>query len=260
MKRKGKRDGGFMKKRDNGILILVIALLVAAAMTGVQKRQTKRYVDTISSKVQQTEEKPRVFLTFDDGPSCLTGEYLDILKKHHIKATFFVIGQQVAEMPELVRRELKEGHEVGVHTYTHESCDIYKSSDAYYEDVEKVRSLLKKKFDHEAVLWRFPWGSANCYIRSYKDDIISRLRGKNMEYTDWNVSAEDSVGCPDTSSIMANIRKDAFRVNEPVVLMHDSGSNRATLESLESIITLFEEKGYEFGTVSQRKNCCHFGQ
>ena len=65
--------------------------------------------------------------------------YLDILKKHDIPATFFLIGQQVEEMPEVVERELKEGHEVGVHTYTHESCDIYQSCEAYYEDVHKVK-------------------------------------------------------------------------------------------------------------------------
>ena len=164
------------------------------------------------------------------------------------------------EMPEIVERELKEGHEIGVHTYTHESCEIYASCQAYYEDVNKVRDVLEKRFDYKPQLWRFPWGSANCYIHSYKEEIIQRLGDQNMEYADWNVSAEDSVGSPTVDSILRNVKKDAFRVKDPVVLMHDSGSNQATLDSLEAVITLFEEQGYRFETMSQRENCCHFGQ
>ena len=205
-------------------------------------------------------QKRKVYLTFDDGPSSLTEKYLDILKKHKIHATFFLIGQQVEEMPEIVERELKEGHEIGVHTYTHESCEIYASCQAYYEDVNKVRDVLEKRFDYKPQLWRFPWGSANCYIHSYKEEIIQRLGEQNMEYADWNVSAEDSVGSPTVDSILRNVKKDAFRVKDPVVLMHDSGSNQATLDSLEAVITLFEEQGYRFETMSQRENCCHFGQ
>ena len=90
--------------------------------------------------------------------------------------------------------------------------------------------------------------------------IVQKLYDQNMEYADWNVSAEDSVGTPSVDSILRNVKKDAFRVQDPVVLMHDSGSNQATLDSLEAVIRLFEEQGYRFETLSQRENCCHFGQ
>ena len=223
-------------------------------------QEKQKELEKIQAALYDDPEKPNVYLTFDDGPSSLTEKYLDILKKHKIHATFFLIGQQVEEMPEIVERELKEGHEIGVHTYTHESCEIYASCQAYYEDVNKVRDVLEKRFDYKPQLWRFPWGSANCYIHSYKEEIIQRLGEQNMEYADWNVSAEDSVGSPTVDSILRNVKKDAFRVKDPVVLMHDSGSNQATLDSLEAVITLFEEQGYRFETMSQRENCCHFGQ
>ena len=252
------------------ICLAGFTLLTAAAILGFERKQVKRYTETLSVNVTTqpasavpkgaATSQPVVYLTFDDGPSCLTQQYLDILKKHDIPATFFLIGQQVEEMPEVVERELKEGHEVGVHTYTHESCDIYQSSEAYYEDVHKVKDLLEEKFRYQPKLWRFPWGSANCYIRSYKEEIVERLHEEKMEFADWNVSAEDSVGHPGVESILANVKKDAFRVQDPVVLMHDSGSNRATLDSLEAVITMFEEKGYRFRTLSQRKTCCHFGE
>ena len=201
-----------------------------------------------------------VYLTFDEGPSSLTEQYLDILKKHNIHATFFLIGQQVEEMPEIVERELQEGHEVGVHTYTHESCEIYSSCEAYYKDVNKVKDVLEKRFDHRPRLWRFPWGSANCYIRSYKKEVVQKLYDQGMEYADWNVSAEDSVGTPTCQSIIQNVEKDCFRVSEPVILMHDSNTNQATKESLEQIIVELEEQGYTFGTLSERSRPCHFGE
>lgn len=260
-----------MEKRKKEFVLVAVAAAVFVAFAGIQKKQVKQYAQvmgrnikntaaTATGSVTCTEEKPVVYLTFDDGPSSLTEQYLDILKKHNIHATFFLIGQQVEEMPEIVERELQEGHEVGVHTYTHESCEIYSSCEAYYKDVNKVKEVLEKRFDHRPRLWRFPWGSANCYIRSYKKEVVQKLYDQGMEYADWNVSAEDSVGSPTVDSILKNVKKDAFRVKDPVVLMHDSGSNRATLESLESVIALFEEEGYQFGTLSQREDCCHFGQ
>ena len=198
------------------ICLAGLTLLTAAAILGLERKQVKRYTETLSVNVTtqpasavQTgaaTSQPVVYLTFDDGPSRLTQQYLDILKKHDIPATFFLIGQQVEEMPEVVERELKEGHEVGVHTYTHESCDIYQSCEAYYEDVHMVKDLLEEKFRYQPKLWRFPWGSANCYIRSYKEEIVERLHEEKMEFADWNVSAEDSVGHPGVESILAIVK------------------------------------------------------
>lgn len=209
----------------------------------------------------EDKKKKIAYLTFDDGPSELTPKYLDILKRHHAKATFFLIGQQIeGDMKEVVRRQIQEGHELGIHTYTHESGKIYQSADSYYEDVCKVRDLLQEEFQYKSSIWRFPWGSANCYICNFKKDIVGRLQGEALEYVDWNVSGEDSVGFPDSSTIMANIRKNVFEMESPVILLHDSGSNQATLDTLESVITMLEQEGYQFSTISEREKCCHFGE
>ncbi|MBO5484396.1 MAG: polysaccharide deacetylase [Lachnospiraceae bacterium] len=207
------------------------------------------------------QKKKTAYLTFDDGPSGLTDRYLDILKKHQAKATFFLIGQQIeGDMKEVVRREIREGHEIGIHTYSHESGKIYQSAESYYQDVSKVKTLLEQEFQYQPIVWRFPWGSSNCYICGFKKDIVSRLQREKMKYVDWNVSAEDSVGTPSTGSILENIKKDCFRVEEPVILMHDSNTNRATLDTLDEVITMLEEKGYQFATISEREKECHFGE
>lgn len=102
------------------ICLAGLTLLTAAAILGLERKQVKRYTETLSVNVTTqpasavptgaATSQPVVYLTFDDGPSRLTQQYLDILKKHDIPATFFLIGQQVEEMPEVVERELKEGH------------------------------------------------------------------------------------------------------------------------------------------------------
>ena len=121
-----------------------------------------------------------------------------------------------------------------------------------------LKNILKKQFGYDAGLVRFPWGSANTYISSYRDNIIQRFKNIGLEYADWNVSAEDSVGNPTQTSIMQNIRKDYVRYDEPVILMHDSGANKMTLSVLNNIILELKEKGYGFDVLSKRSKCCHF--
>src|SRR5467141_4818961 len=83
---------------------------------------------------------PYIAMTFDDGPSAmLTPKLLDLLAAHHIKATFFLIGQNVAENPEIVAREAREGHEIGSHTWSH--ANVAKMSD------DGVRGQLRKTED-----------------------------------------------------------------------------------------------------------------
>lgn len=216
---------------------------------------------TLPPKENANMQKRVAYLTFDDGPSKLTNEYLDILEKEGVNATFFLIGEQIdEEMEEVVKRSIKNGNEIGIHTYCHKADTIYQSEDTCYEDIMTVKKLIKDKFDYETKLYRFPWGSVNCYVKYFKSDLAKRLRDEGIEYADWNVSGEDSVGYPSVSSIMSNIRKDYDKYNEPVILLHDSASNKATLQALESVIKELKEKGYSFDILSNRSKTCHFGE
>ncbi len=240
--------------------VLLIIALLSLEYSSIRNYSKKwRKGSEAMETLANTKESKKVYLTFDDGPSPLTKEYLDILKKHQVKATFFLIGQQIeGDMKKIVEREIREGHELGVHTYSHRSGEIYQSADSYYKDVKRVQKKLLDEFRYQSLIWRFPWGSANCYIGGFKEDVVGRLQKEKMDYVDWNVSAEDSVGEPSVASIMENIKKDCFDVEEPVVLMHDSGCNQMTLEALEEVILLFKQEGYEFATISERKSKCQF--
>lgn len=258
-----------MKRRERYIMAVIVTLLTVAVTW--QYRMWKQQAVKQNVRAVQTMEQPEkgigvsgkkmAYLTFDDGPSCLTEKYLDILKENGVKATFFLIGQQVeGNMEMVVRRQIREGHEVGIHTYSHDAGKIYASEEAYWTDVLKTKELLERKFYYQSKLLRFPWGSANAYIRNYKESITKQFQCQGLEYQDWNVSAEDSVGSPTVDSILRNVRKDYKKVTEPVILMHDSSCNRQSLAALQEVIDELKNAGYQFEVLSKRSRPCHFGE
>lgn len=198
-------------------------------------------------------EKKMVYITFDDGPSCITQEVAEILEKNEVNATFFIVGSKLTESTEqIVRKLYSSGNQFGVHTYSHDASFIYCSADNYYDDVMKTEERLIRVLGISPTIYRFPWGSNNCYIRSYRSKIIKRFRNKGLEYCDWNVSGEDSVGCISASSIYANVKKNYKQFNEPVLLLHDSATNSETVKALPDIISLYKDAGYSFGTIRER--------
>lgn len=190
-----------------------------------------------AGKESMAGTKKIAYLTFDDGPSVLTAEYLKILKEEGVRATFFLIGQQIeGELLDVVKQEISEGHEVGIHTYCHVAEEIYSSGESYCNDLQKTMLCLEEKLNIKPKLFRFPWGSANTYVQSYKAGVIEQMKQEGIDYVDWNVSGEDSVGCPSPDSILANVRKDYVKYDDPVILLHDSATCKATLYSLRPMI------------------------
>ena len=95
-------------------------------------------------------------------------------------------------------------------------------------------------------------------VSSICDAIIEKMEKEGYEYFDWNVSAEDSVGTPTKASILKNIKKDFDKYDEPIILMHDSAINKATVEALPSIIEMLKEEGYSFGTLDEMSKPYHY--
>jgi len=224
-------------------------------------KDTVKEGNLADSEEEEQEVKKVAYLTFDDGPSLLTPQYLKILREEEVCATFFLIGQQVeGEMVDVVRQAVNEGHEVGMHTYCHEAEKIYASSESYCMDLEKTKQCLEKKLKIKPKIFRFPWGSKNSYVKGYKNEVIEHMKEDGIDYADWNVSGEDSVGCPSPDSILRNIRKDYKKYNDPVILLHDSATCKSTLYALREVIRELKADGYSFATLSQRETPCHFGE
>ena len=199
-----------------------------------------------------------VYLTFDDGPSATTESVLDTLKAEGVPATFFVMAADNNEeyLP-LLERTVQEGHLIALHTCSHDYKSIYKSPDAYWDDLQKLREKLLPYVpaDQEIKWLRFPGGSTNTISHRYGgSDIMKKLKAdaesRGFTYVDWNVCAEDSLGGhPSASTIYNNIIREVGDKNTCVVLMHDTNATKNTAAALPDVIRWFKNAGYRFDTV-----------
>ncbi len=201
------------------------------------------------------KEKKIAYITFDDGPSCLTGEILALLEKENIKATFFVVAKGLSdpngEAAERLKAIAAAGHTIGIHTYTHDYEKIYSSVQNYLDDFYKAYTLIKDTAGIAPNIFRFPGGSNNVFITDMQTRIIDEMSRRGFTYYDWNVSAEDAVGKPTRASIKKNLET-AYKYSFPVLLMHDASYNGKMLKVLPEIIHTLKDKGYTFDTLDNR--------
>lgn len=181
-----------------------------------------------------------MYLTFDDGPSAEnTAVVLDILKAHDIKATFFLVGENVAMHPELARRIVEEGHTVGIHCYRHDYRELYKSVDAYLEDFQKAYDIILETTGVEVELFRFPGGSVNSYNQETYRDIIEAMTEKGYIYFDWNASLEDAARNTEPRQLVQNGVASTHGRSRVVMLCHDVIYN--TTRCLEDLLDSLPE-------------------
>ena len=189
--------------------------------------------------------KKIAFLTFDDGPSYLTNDILDILKKYHVKATFFVVGNLAKDNKNIIERQVKEGHSIGNHTYTHNYKSIYSSVDAFTNEVDKTQNVIKSIVgsNYDIKLVRFPGGSFGDKMDAYRQAV----KKKGYCNLDWNALNGDAEGnnIP-KEKLIQNIKDTIQGKNHVVILMHDCASKKTTVESLPYIIEYLRNEGYEF--------------
>ncbi len=193
-----------------------------------------------------------LFLTFDDGPSENTVKVLAILKKHSIKATFFVVGKDNARSIELMKQIVEEGHSIGVHTYTHVYEIIYSSIEAYLEDFKLEYDLIYKATGIKPSIFRFPGGSINSYNRNIYQQLIAEMTRRGFTYYDWNISSGDGSSNTTAASIKNNILSKASQLGQGIVLMHDAASKGSTAGVLEEVIVELISRGFKFAPIDNK--------
>ena len=198
-----------------------------------------------------------VCLTFDDGPSKTTPEVLAALDAAGVHGTFFVVatGYNEKYLP-LLTQAAAAGHQIALHSASHEYSDIYRSSAAYWKDIALLKQRIAPYVDAESIRYlRFPGGSTNTISHRYGgSDIMKKLKAdaesRGFTYVDWNVCAEDSLGGhPSASTIYNNIIREVGDKNTCVVLMHDTNATKNTAAALPDVIRWFKNAGYRFDTV-----------
>ncbi|MCM1495768.1 MAG: polysaccharide deacetylase [Bacteroides sp.] len=192
------------------------------------------------------EEPKRVYLTFDDGPSIYTGQILDILNANDVKATFFVIARENESYWPYYTRILEEGHTLGMHSYTHDYNQVYASLDTFEADVTRLSGFLYDRTGVYPTIYRFPGGSSNSVSHVPIDECIAYLNEQGITYYDWNALNGDAVTDElSADRLIENIMNSVRQNNTSIVLMHDMQSRHNTVESLQELIDILKEEGYE---------------
>ena len=200
-----------------------------------------------------------VCLTFDDGPSKTTPDVLAALNTAGVHGTFFVEATDYNEkyLP-LLTEAAAAGHQIALHSASHEYSDIYQSSDAYWEDIALLKERIAPYVDVESIRYlRFPGGSTNTVSRRYggkglMKQLKAEVEQKGLQWVDWNDCAEDAVGGhPSADTIYRNVVRETGQQTNCIVLMHDSSSTHTTAEALPDIIQWYADNGYTFLTVAE---------
>ncbi len=189
-----------------------------------------------------------IYLTFDDGPSDpITGKVLDILKQNNVKGTFFVIGNQITGLENVVKRIHEEGHSIGLHTYTHKFKRIYSSSDNFINEMNQCQDELNKVVGVSPTIIRFPGGSK----KHLNSSLLTRLHNCNFKIYDWNMETLDGIN-PKLSPY--KIYKDATNNSENlstiVLLLHCDYMHKNTCIALPKIIKYYKDQGYKFEPIT----------
>ncbi len=189
-----------------------------------------------------------VALTFDDGPDpTWTPQILAVLHREHVPATFFVVGTRVAAHPDLVRQELAQGNEVGIHTFTHANLSTLP---AWRENLELSLSqlALAGATGKSTTLLRLPYSSTPAAVSPRDLVTIRQATGEGYLVTLADRDSEDWRR-PGVAEIVAN----ASPVGDAgaVVMFHDAGGDRAqTVQAVEQLISSLRARGDRFTTIT----------
>lgn len=213
--------------------------------------------ESIPDDTEKTEPVGTIYLTFDDGPSLsITPQILDILKSNNIPATFFIIDYEYgSKREELVVRAFNEGHTIALHGTSHTYSEIYTSLDALVENFETLQEKVYTSTGYRSYIIRFPGGSSNTVSKNYctgiMTDAVEYFSTTDFVYFDWNVDSQDAGGAYSMEEIYENVTSSIKKGRNNVVLMHDSGSKKYTVEALQAIIDWALAEGYEFKAITQ---------
>lgn len=192
------------------------------------------------SGVRKTAVKGTVALTFDDGPTVkYTPQVLAILKKYHIKATFFMVGMEAKAHPEIVRMVLADGHAINNHSQTHPM--LTKLNDRQlYREVTEPSAIIYKIIGKKPVCLRYPFGASNSHVRE-----VIRENGMMPTPMGWN---SFDYNRPGVEKIVSWVLKNAH--SGQVFLLHDGFDKREqTVAALPLIIEGIQKKGLGFSQI-----------
>lgn len=219
------------------IRVATSVALIAAAVCA----PTPAWSDAAAKPAKQAEvdcdQVKCIALTFDDGPGKKAGKLLDALKKHKAKATFFLEGQYVKARPKLAKRIVKEGHEIGNHSYTHP--DFTKSTEsAIRSEITRTQDLVHKVTGKYPTTLRPPYGLSDERVEEIAAELGLPIVLWNTGSRDWATRDKKAI----YKEVLAGARRDS------VVLMHDWVTQ--TVDVMPDLLKALKKKGFHVVPVS----------
>ncbi|GGI12627.1 polysaccharide deacetylase family protein [Gottfriedia solisilvae] len=211
--------------------------------TNLQEQQNKN--NQSNNKQQINQDQKVVYLTFDDGPSALTNQILDVLNREKIHATFFMIGKNLYDHQQAVKRAVQEGNYIGAHSMTHNYNRLYKQG-FFVSEMEQTLSIINHLTGENTRLVRAPYGSRPGLSLKLRHDSANA----GLKIWDWNVDTHDWENTANASTVINEVKKQATKNNE-VILLHEK---QATLDALPEIISYLRAKGYAFKVYNQNEH------
>ena len=224
-------------------LFVVTLLLVLPTIAGAQDTTATPRTAGVTEKITFTDvnvDGPYIAMTFDDGPHATnTPKLLEMAAKRHIKLTFFVLGQCVEQNPEVLRREVAEGHEIGNHSWSHPNLAKL-SDDAVRNQLQRTEDVILKTTGVKPKLMRPPYGELTKRQRIWVNhDFGYKVILWDVDPLDWKRPGPDVVA----RRIIAATRPGS------IILSHDI--HPPTIEAMPEVFDTLLAKGFKFVTVSE---------
>jgi len=212
-----------------GVALFLLAVVLAVLVWGAANVCSQLFMKVLC---RGNKQKKQIALTFDDGPSGYTGKILEILAKHKVQATFFVIGRHAEKAPELLREIQNQGHLIGNHTYSHHYFfDLY-TKKKMAKDIARANSVIADITGETPKYFRPPYGVTN-------PTLAKAVKITGLKAIGWSLRSLDTV------KSAAKLRKKLLHKtgSGKIILFHDTMP--ATVEILDNYITEVKNKGYK---------------
>lgn len=258
------RDFYGHKKKETfligGSLLLILCILLVSivkinskeVLAFAKSRNAALEGETITSMVYSGAEEMQkgpsktygkvVYLTIDDGPSEYTDEIIKILNKNNVKATFFMINNNMQAYPEQVKNIVENGNTAGFHSVSHDIHKLYVSKTSAKEEFDTNQATFKKITGQTSKVIRLPFGSKPYTPRASYNALVD----SGYKLWDWTLDTEDWRST--SSQIMENVKKYSSGSDNVVLLMHE---RKQTVEILDEMIKYLKSEGFEILPIKQ---------
>ncbi|WP_094671355.1 polysaccharide deacetylase family protein, partial [Hydrocoleum sp. CS-953] len=203
----------------------------------------KRFQGKTVKNITLNNEQKVIALTFDDGPwNKTTEQILDILKKHNIRATFFVVGQHLNTRQEIGKKIVEGGHVIANHTWNHPTPKSKMNPDRIKSEIGRTADLIYRTTGRTTNLFRPPGGVLENGLADYAKERKQTVVLWSADSVDWYYRSAKEI----TKKVLNRSS------NGGIVLLHDGGGPRGhVVEALPNIIAGLKKQGYEFVTIPE---------